>query len=1017
MTTREMTIEFKGRTAASVKQASEQASRALQQPRDEMSKFQKSSKEVEKSGGRASAGLSKIGAGIAGFAGGIVGNAVMAAGEKVKDFVGQSITAASDMQETLSKSRTIFGEQGKAMEAWANGAPKQFGLAKSEALDYAAGLGDMARQIKFTGEGAAAFSKDIVQTAADLGSFNNLETGDVLDKISGALRGEYDSLQAIIPNINAARVEQEALAASGKKSAKDLTAQDKALAIQAILHKDGARAMGDFAKTSGGFANQQKIAAAQVQTLQERLGQVLLPILTQVMGFVTNTAVPALAKFAEEMGPKIGPAVEQAGRFLEGILPFVGQLASFIAENITVLGPLTAGLALLNVVLSANPIGLVVLALGALVAGLMYAYQNSETFRNIVNGAFSTVRDVVLAVGNAVVGAVRGIAEWLTRTWQAAVDFGVRVVRAFLDTNRRITETVSGLVRGVLGFFSDLRDRAVRFALQLRDRFIAANIRLRDGAVAAVLSLRDRAVRFVQSLRDRAIAFVLNLRDRVITGTRAMRDGAVSAVLGLRDRAVAYVISLRDRAVAFALSLRDRAVNAVRALRDRGAAAAGQLRDWIASRISGLRDRAVKLAGQVRDGALAPFRALRDKGREIFAGLRDSVGRVMGGLLDKVKGPLRTVFRWLNSNLISPLNSVTKKFGLTIPDLPRFHRGTSRVGPAGREVPALLLGDESVLNPRATNTLGRDTIDRLNRGEGLGGPSWWDNFTEFISRPAQLVSKMAENGVKWAVSQVLGAIPNIPSTGVPMADVIPGIMRAMKDRALSWATGKEDDLAADLGSVAGGSIGKGPWVKPVAAGIGNGYLGYPGHYGVDFPVGIGTPVHAVSNAIVSKVASLTSSYGRHIFLRHADGLVTVYAHLSQLMASVGQHVKTGQVIGRSGNTGNSTGPHLHFETRVGGGYPGPNPRNVMRSRGVTLDSGGMLQPGFTTVFNGTGGPEPVLTGAQWSDISKAKDAPGIVININGALDPDAVARQVIDLLDRYDRRRGGVRVVSAGGRR
>ncbi|GAB3750036.1 peptidoglycan DD-metalloendopeptidase family protein [Microlunatus parietis] len=1000
MVSREVTIEYKGRAAASVKQASEQAARAVGRV----------GSESEESASKARGGLTKIGAGIAGFAGGIVGNAVSAAAGKVKDFVGQSITAASDMQETLSKSRAIFGDQAKAMEQWANGAPKQFGLAKSEALGYSAGLGDMARQIGFTAKEAATFGKDIVQVSGDLGSFNNLETGDVLDRITSALRGEYDSLQAIIPNINAARVEQEALALSGKKTAKELTEQDKVLAIQAILHKDGARAMGDFAKTSGGFANQQKIAAAQVQTLQERLGTVLLPILTQVMAFVTNTAVPALAKFAEEMGPKIGPAVEQAGKFLEGLLPFVGQLATFIAENIAVLGPLTAGLALLNVVLSANPIGLVVLALGALVAGLMYAYQNSETFRNIVNGAFTAVKTVVLAVGNAVVGAVRAIADWLARTWQAAVDFGVRFVRAFQQTNERVGSWIRNMVSTVLGWVTDLRDRAVRFALQLRDRFIQANVRLRDGAVSAILGLRDKAVGFVRSLRDQGVAFVISLRDRVIGGARSMRDQAVAAVTGLRDRAVARVVSLRDRAVAFALSLRDRFIAAGRALRDRVIEAVQSLRERAVARIVALRDTAVRVALQVRDKVLAPFRALRDKGVEVFRGLRDTAGRVMSGLLDKVKGPIRTVFGWLNDKLIKPLNTVTSKFGLTIPTLPKFHRGTSRVGPDGREYPAILLGTESVLNPQATRRLGRDKIDKLNRGEAIGGPGdWWNNFTEFISRPAKLVAEMAQRGAKWAVSQVMGAIPNAPTTGVPMADLIPDVLNQLKSKITSWASGKDAEQKAELGSV-GGSIGTGPWVKPVAAGIGNGYLGYPGHYGVDMPVGIGTPVHAVSNAIVTKAASLTGSYGRHLFLRHADGLVTVYAHLSQLLTSVGDRVKAGQVIGRSGNTGNSTGPHLHFETRVGGGYPGPNPRTVMRARGVTLDSGGMLQPGFTLAYNGTGGPEPVLTGSQWSDLTKAKDAPTVVINIDGALDPDAVARQVISLLDRYDRNRGGVKV-------
>ena len=993
MPLREMTVEFGGRVRPDLRSSAQEARRAVGEVGDE----------TERSSGKVKAGMGRMSSAAAGFAGGVAANIAGRALDAVGSFVGGIVTATSDANETLNKSRTIFGSQADAVERWAATSATSLGLSRSATLEYTAGLGDMAAQLGFTQTEAAGFGQDLVQLSSDFGSFNNLETGDVLERISAALRGEYDSLQAVIPNINAARVEQEALAASGKKTTKELTAQDKALAVQAILHKDGARAMGDFAKTSGGFANQQKILAGQLGDVQATLGQALLPVLVTVMGFVTGTAVPAIAQFATYFGTDLVPQLQAFGASLSGVWPVVQNVFGFIGANLPVILPLvgfvlgvvaairvwTIAQAALNVVLTANPIGLVVVAIGALVAGLIYAYQNSETFRTIVNTAFTTVRRVVVTVVDAVVGAVRSVAEWLTRTWQVAVDFGVRFVRAFLDTNRRVINTVTGLARGVIGFVTDLRDRAISTVINFRDRFVSANVQLRDRAIAAVVSLRDRAV-----------GFVINLRDRVILGAQTMRDRAVSAVLGLRDRAVGFVVSLRDRA----------------------ATVAGQLRDGVAARVVGLRDRAVRTALSLRDRVMAPFRGLRDGAVKIFSGLRDSVGRAFGGLLDRVRSPLRTLFSWINRNLISPLNSVTSKFGLNIPDLPRFHRGTSRVGAAGREYPAVLLGDEAVLNPRATRMLGRQRIERWNRGQGdageaMGGPGdWWNNFTEFISRPAQLVAKMATEGVKWAVSQVLGAVPNIPRTGVPIADILPAVFGQLKTKALSWASDQEAKQQAELGA-GSGNIGSGPWVKPVGAGIGTGYLGYPGHYGVDFPAGTGTPVHAVSNALVTKAASLTYSYGRHLFLRHADGLVTVYAHLSQLLASVGQRVKTGQVIGRVGSTGNSTGPHLHFETRVGGGYPGPNPRSVMGARGVTLDSGGMLQPGYTLAYNGTGGPEPVLTGDQWATLTKAKDAAPVIINltINGAVDKDATARQLIALLDEYYRRRGGVR-VNAGAR-
>ncbi|MDV9193034.1 transglycosylase family protein [Streptomyces sp. SR27] len=129
---------------------------------------------------------------------------------------------------------------------------------------------------------------------------------------------------------------------------------------------------------------------------------------------------------------------------------------------------------------------------------------------------------------------------------------------------------------------------------------------------------------------------------------------------------------------------------------------------------------------------------------------------------------------------------------------------------------------------------------------------------------------------------------------------------------------------------------------PVSAGIGTRY-GKPGsswasgyHTGVDFPVPTGTSVKAVSGGrIVS--AGWGGAYGYQIVLRHDDGRYSQYAHLSALAVREGQRVHAGQRIGRSGSTGNSSGPHLHFEVRTGPGYGSDiDPLAYLRARGVTF---------------------------------------------------------------------------------
>lgn len=93
----------------------------------------------------------------------------------------------------------------------------------------------------------------------------------------------------------------------------------------------------------------------------------------------------------------------------------------------------------------------------------------------------------------------------------------------------------------------------------------------------------------------------------------------------------------------------------------------------------------------------------------------------------------------------------------------------------------------------------------------------------------------------------------------------------------------------------------------------NNWTNYNG--GIDWAVSSGSPVLAAADGVVSAVRNDATGYGVHVRIQHDEGYLTIYAHLMDYNVRVGDKVKAGQVIGRSDNTGNSTGPHLHFELR------------------------------------------------------------------------------------------------------
>ncbi|GHA62960.1 hypothetical protein GCM10010372_73570 [Streptomyces tauricus] len=129
---------------------------------------------------------------------------------------------------------------------------------------------------------------------------------------------------------------------------------------------------------------------------------------------------------------------------------------------------------------------------------------------------------------------------------------------------------------------------------------------------------------------------------------------------------------------------------------------------------------------------------------------------------------------------------------------------------------------------------------------------------------------------------------------------------------------------------------------PVSAGTGTPYhaagsswsKGY--HTGVDFPVPTGTSVKSVGAGSVV-TAGWGGSFGYQVVIRHGDGRYTQYAHLSAISVKAGQNVGAGQRIGRSGSTGNSSGPHLHFEVRTGPGFGSDvDPVAYLRAGGVRI---------------------------------------------------------------------------------
>ncbi|MEG3628392.1 M23 family metallopeptidase [Streptomyces poriticola] len=224
-------------------------------------------------------------------------------------------------------------------------------------------------------------------------------------------------------------------------------------------------------------------------------------------------------------------------------------------------------------------------------------------------------------------------------------------------------------------------------------------------------------------------------------------------------------------------------------------------------------------------------------------------------------------------------------------------------------------------------------------------------ITSRIPRPTTLRSRAAVLAAGLGASVALGAgvAVAVDTTAASSATSTTTVAHAVEAQAASQAKAAKAAQAEKAAAAKKTAAKKtaASWVDPVnkytltASFAQNGGMWQSTHSGQDFAVPVGTSVHAVHGGTVVKAggngAGDGPAYGNAVVIKHGNGTYSQYAHLSTVQVKAGQVVKTGQQIAKSGNTGNSSGPHLHFEIRTTPNYGSAvDPVSFLRSKGVTL---------------------------------------------------------------------------------
>ena len=245
---------------------------------------------------KSKSGLNKLGDGFQKVTGvslgtaGAIGLASVAI-KKAIDYSKVAISAASDLAETESKVGVVFSDQADKMLAWGENTASAMGMSSNAALAAAGTYGNLFRAMGIGIDVSAEMSQTLVELAADLASFNNMDPTEVLDKLRAGLSGEVEPLRSLGVNLNQVIIQEKARELGLWDGIGALDAATKAQASYALIMEQTSLAQGDFKRTSEGLANQQRILKAESENLAAAIGESLLPLKTawvKILGEVTH---------------------------------------------------------------------------------------------------------------------------------------------------------------------------------------------------------------------------------------------------------------------------------------------------------------------------------------------------------------------------------------------------------------------------------------------------------------------------------------------------------------------------------------------------------------------------------------------------------------------------------------------------------------------------------------------------------------------------------------------------------
>lgn len=241
--------------------------------------------------------------------------------DALRDIGSEAVELASSTEESLNKVRVVFEESSGVIEAWAQNSATAMGISRQKTLEAAGTFGNLFNAMGLSRSESANLSKQVVQLASDLASFNNIKPEEALEKLRAGLVGEAEPLRTLGVNLSVATMESFAMKNGIGEAGKELTDAEKIQARFGLILQQTTSAQGDFTRTSDSLANSLRQQKATQDDVKAQLGESLLPVMKEVTKIVRD-ATSAFASLSPEMRTVI--------LVISGLLLVAGPLLSIV---------------------------------------------------------------------------------------------------------------------------------------------------------------------------------------------------------------------------------------------------------------------------------------------------------------------------------------------------------------------------------------------------------------------------------------------------------------------------------------------------------------------------------------------------------------------------------------------------------------------------------------------------------------------------------------------------------------